>query len=46
MTHKVAASTQDSVLEENHIPSVEDASKGIVKDASKKLEKQKTTCSI
>src|SRR6266581_1709905 len=30
MTHKVAASTQDSVLEEKHIPSVEDPSKGIV----------------
>src|SRR6266705_1502377 len=30
MTHKVVASTQDSALEEKHIPSVEDPSKGIV----------------
>ena len=46
MTHKVVASTRDSALDENHIPSVEDPSKEIVKDASKKLEKQKATCSI
>src|SRR6266581_3765556 len=30
MTHKVIASTRDSVLEEKHIPSVEDPSKGIM----------------
>src|SRR6266705_4594767 len=30
MTQKVAASTRESVLEEKHIPSVEDSSKGIV----------------
>src|SRR6266581_9437633 len=30
MTHKVETSTRDSALEEKHIPSVEDPSKGIV----------------